>query len=95
MCTNVFTHKHSELPACSFSIIPVQFVLKHVPARLTILTGSKTSQKIKITKTLSWPVRTLHSPLGLQIYFFVISENAYRIDYGEGVGVAVKIRVRE
>ena len=94
MCTNVFTHKHSELPACSFSIIPVQCVLKHVPTRLTILTGSKTQSEDKNNQNFVVASWQSSFALGLQIYFFVISENAYRIDYGEGVGVAVKIRVR-
>ena len=43
--TDIFTHKHTELPASSFSI---RCVLMHVRTRLTILTGSKNNHKIKI-----------------------------------------------
>ena len=43
--TDVFTHKHTELPASSVRII---CVLKHVRARLIILTSGKNSQIIKI-----------------------------------------------
>ena len=43
--TDLFSHKHTELPASSFSII---CVLKHVRTRLTILTGSKNNHKIKV-----------------------------------------------
>ena len=46
--TDVLTYKHIKLPASSFSII---CVLKHVLTRLTVLTGSKINQKIKITET--------------------------------------------
>ena len=38
--TDVFTSKHTELLASSFSINLVQCVLKHVSTRLTILTSS-------------------------------------------------------
>ena len=73
--------------------------LKQVPTRLTILTGSKNNHKIKIAETLKWPVGSRHSSLGLQIYFFIISENADRIDYlygeREGEGEMLKRRVQE
>ena len=46
--TDVFTHKHTELPASSFSII---CVLKHVRTRLIILTGGKNNHKIEIART--------------------------------------------
>ena len=39
--TDVFTHKHTELPTSSFSIVPCSVCgLKHVCMRLTILTSS-------------------------------------------------------
>ena len=65
---------------------PLIFVLKHICMRLTTLTGSKNNHKIKVTETLWWPVGSPHAPLALQIYYFIISENADRIDclYGEG-----------
>ena len=70
------------------------FVPKHICTRLTILTGSKNNHKIKVAETLQWPVGSQHAPLGLQIYYFIISENADCIDYlyGEGGrgGSAVK-----
>ena len=73
---------------------PLIFVPKHICTRLTILTGSKNNHKIKVAETLQWPVGSRHAPLGLQIYYFIISENADRIDYlyGEGGrgGSAVK-----
>ena len=34
--------------------------------------------------SLNWPVGSGHLSLGLQIYFFIISEKAERIDYGDG-----------
>ena len=34
--------------------------------------------------SLNWPVGNGHSSLGLQIYFFIISEKAEHIDYGHG-----------
>ena len=46
---------------------PLICVLKHVPTRLTILTGSKNNDKIKVADTLQWPVGSQHSPFGLQI----------------------------
>ena len=54
--------------------------------RLTILTGSKNNHKIKVTETLSWPVESRHAPLGLLIYYFIISKNADCIDYLYGEG---------
>ena len=73
---------------------PLIFVPKHICTRLTILTGSKNNHKIKVAETLLWPVGSWHAPLGLQIYYFIISKNADRIDYlyGEGGkgGSAVK-----
>ena len=71
---------------CLLSLI---FVLKHICTRLTILTRSKNNHKIKVAETLQWPVGSQHAPLGLQIYYFIISKNADHIDnlYGEwGVG---------
>ena len=71
---------------------------KHICTRLTILTGSKNSHNIKVAETLWWPVGSQHAPLGLQIYYFIISKNADHIDYlfGEGRrrGSAVKEGVR-
>ena len=66
---------------------PLICVLKHLPTRLTILTGSKNN----ITR---------RSSLGVQIYFFIISENADHIDYlygegGGGGGEVLKRRVQE
>ena len=46
--TDVFTHKITELPASSFSII---CVLKHVRTRLIMLTCGKNNHKIKIAGT--------------------------------------------
>ena len=70
------------------------FVPKHICTRLTILTSSKNNHKIKVAETLQRPVGNEHAPLGLQIYYFIISENADCIDYlyGEGGrrGSAVK-----
>ena len=70
------------------------FVPKHICMRLTILTGSKNNHKIKVAETLQWPVGSQHASLELQIYYFIISENADCIDYlyGEGGrgGSAVK-----
>ena len=60
---------------------PLIFVLKHIYTRLTILTGSKNIHNINITETLQWPVGSRHAPLGLQIYYFINSENADHIDY--------------
>ena len=66
--------------------------------RLTILTGSKNNHNIKVAETLLCKVGSWHAPLGLQIYYFIISKNADRIDYlyGEGGrgGSAVKKDVR-
>ena len=77
---------------------PLIFVLKHICTRLTILTGSKNNHKIKVAETLQWLVGSRHLPLGLQIYYFIISENADRIDnlYVEGGrgGIVVKEGVR-
>ena len=70
-------------------------VLKHVCARLIILTGGKNNHKIKIA-VVSWQlaVGSRHTPLRLQIYFLsfpkmLIALTADRIDclYGEGGGV--------
>ena len=65
---------------------PLIFVLKHICTRLTILTSSKNNHKIKVDETLQWPVGSLYAPLRLQIYYFIISENADRIDYLYGEG---------
>ena len=65
---------------------PLIFVPKHICTRLTILTGSKNNNKIKVAETLWWPVGSWHVPLGLQIYHFIISENADCIDYLYGKG---------
>ena len=48
---------------------------------ITILTGSKNNHKIKVAETLQWPVGSWHAPLGLQMYYFIILENADHIDY--------------
>ena len=77
---------------------PLIFVLKHICMRLTILTSSKNNHKIKVAETLWWPVGSRHAPLGLQIYYFIISKNADHIDYlyGEWGEVEVlKSKVRE
>ena len=64
---------------------PLIFVPKHICRRLTILTGSKNSHKIKVAEALQWPVDSHHAPLGPQIYCFIISKTADGIDnlYGE------------
>ena len=54
--------------------------------RLTILTGSKNNHKMKVAETLQWPVGSQHEPLGMQIYYFIISKNADHIDYLYGEG---------
>ena len=77
---------------------PLIFVLKHICTRLTILTGSKNNHKIKVAETFKWPVGSRHALLGLQIYYFIISENADHIDYlyGEwGEEGVLNRRVRE
>ena len=75
---------------------PLIFVLKHICTRLTILTSSKNNHKIKVAETLQWPVGSQHVPFGLQIYYFIISENADHIDYlyreGGGEGGMLKRR---
>ena len=58
---------------------PPIFVPKHICTRLTILTGSKNNHKIKVAETLWRPVGSQHAPLGLQLYYFIISENADHI----------------
>ena len=77
---------------------PVIFVPKHICMRLIILTSSENNHKIKVAETLYWPVGSWHTPLGLQIYYIIISENADHIDnlYGEGGrgGSVVKEDVR-
>ena len=65
---------------------PLILVPKHICTRLTILTGSKNNHKIKVAETLWWPVGSWHAPLGLQVYYFIISENADCIDYLYGEG---------
>ena len=73
---------------------PLIFVPKQICTRLTILTLSENNHNIKVAETLLWPVGSWHAPLGPQIYYFIISKNADRIDYlyGEGGrgGCAVK-----
>ena len=61
-------------------------VLKHVCTRLIILTGGKNNHKIKIAESGRLAVGIRHPPLRLQIYFFIISENADRL-YGAGEGL--------
>ena len=65
---------------------PLMFVPKHICTRLTILTGSENNHKTKVAETLSWPFGSWHVPLGLQIYYFIISGNADHIDYLYGEG---------
>ena len=74
---DVFTHKHTELPASSFSI-------KQVCTRLIILTGGKNNSKIKIAQSGKLAVGS--HPFDCK-YASIISENADSIDclYGEGV----------
>ena len=86
MCTNVFTHKHSELSACSFSIIPVQCVLKHVPTRLTILTGSKTQSEDKNNQNFVVASWQSSFALGLQIYFLSFLKMLTALSTGRGCG---------
>ena len=79
--TDVLTHKHTELPSSSFRIICSQasmYGINYIDRQW------KQSQDKNSWK---WPVGSRHSPLQLQIYFFTISENAYRIGclYGDGV----------
>ena len=73
---------------------PLIFAPKHICTRLTILTSSINNHTIKVAETLWWPFGSQHAHLGLQIYYFIISENADCIDYlyGEGRrgGSAVK-----
>ena len=65
---------------------PLIFVLRYICTRLTILTGSKNNHKLKLCSN--------QLAVGLQVYYFIISENADRTDYlyGEGGrgGSAVK-----
>ena len=75
-------------------------VLKHVHTRLIILTGGKNNHKIKIAETGQLAVASRHSPLGLQIYLFIISEILSTLTtckgrQGGGGGGVVKRRVRE
>ena len=65
---------------------PLMLIPKHIYTRLTILTGSKNSHNIKVAEMLWWPVGSQHAPLGLQIYYFIISKNADHIDYLYGEG---------
>ena len=67
-------------------LLPLIFVLKHICTRLTVLTPSENNHKLKVAETLQWPVVSWHATLGLQIYYFIISENAYSIDYLYGEG---------
>ena len=64
-------------------LLPLIFVPKHICTRLI---GSKNNHEIKVAETLQWPVGSWHAPLGLHIYYFIISKNADCIDnlYGEG-----------
>ena len=84
--TDVFTHKHTELPASSLLAL---CVLKHVCKTLIILTGGKNNNRIKIAESGQSAVG-IH-PFDCK-YTFIISENADRIDflYGEG-GVCEKV----
>ena len=45
-----------------------------------------------MAETLWWPVRSRHAPLGLQKDYFIISENADRIDYLYGERGSVENR---
>ena len=74
---------------------PLIFVPKHICMRLTTLTSSKNNHKIKVAETLQWAVGSWHAPLGLQIYYFVISENADHIDYPYGEGGRGESAVKE
>ena len=40
-----------------------------------------------VGRPLNWPVGSGHSSVGLQIYFFIISEKAERIDYRDATRV--------
>ena len=65
---------------------PFIFVPNHICTRLTILTHSKNNHKIKVIETMLWPVGSWHAPLGLQIYYFIMSKYADCIDYMYGEG---------
>ena len=80
--TDVFTHKHTGLPTSSFSIVPCSvcsqahmYKINYMDKQFFIIT------KPQDKNSLNWPVDNGHSRLGLQIYFFIISENAEHIDY--------------
>ena len=55
---------------------PIVFVPKHICTRLTILTSSKNNHKIKVAELRGGQlaVGSRHAPLGLQIYYFIISK---------------------
>ena len=65
-CTDVLTHKHTEL--CLPPLLAL-CVLKHICRRLIILTGGKNSHKIKIAESGQLAVGSQHPPLRLQMYF--------------------------
>ena len=64
--TDVLTHKHTELPASSFSIMCSQACMYEI----IILTGSKNNNMIKIAESGQVAVGSWHPPLGLQTYFY-------------------------
>ena len=74
--TDVFTHKHTELPTSSFSIVPCSVCSQ---ALCTRLVNYIDQQFFIVTKpqdknSLNWPVGSGHSRLGLQIYFFIMKK---------------------
>ena len=54
------------------------YVINYIDQQLFIIT------KPQDKNSLNWPVGSGHSRLGQQIYFFIISEKAECIDYGDG-----------
>ena len=71
----------------------VQCVFKHVCTRLTILTSSFFIIT-ELQDRNNWSVGSGNSRLGLQIYFFIISEKAERIDYMDGRRVCGATRIK-
>ena len=62
---DIFTHKHTELPASSFSI-------KHVCTRLIMLTGGKKNNKIKKLKVARRQSAPTPSTANICLWTFII-----------------------
>ena len=67
--TDAFTHKHTELPVSSFSIVPCSvwsqacmYKINHIDQQIFIIIKPQDKNR------LNWPVGSGHSRLGLQIY---------------------------